>query len=297
MIFLNKLKKYEVKSNAKINIGLNVYEKYENSYHNIDTIMLPIDLCDELEIVIYDKSGTLSIECSSQDIPTDKRNILYKTYELFFTKSKMEKQEIFIKLKKNIPTEAGLGGGSSNASCFLKILNSHYNNIFTREELKKLALKIGSDVPFFLENKTSRVSGMGDAISVVENNLTTSIILIKPNFGVSTKEAYDNFDDLKLKKFTDFHNIELALKNNNVLKLEENIENCLEQGILVTNEKIRLFRKKLEDLFSDKKFFMSGSGSTYYMFVTQKEKKDFELKVRAFGNDIKFFTCDDIKQI
>ena len=182
------MNKYKIFSNAKINIGLNVFQKEDDGYHNIDTIMTPIDLSDEMDITFYSELGDLKIECSNKNIPTDEKNILFKTYKVFFEESKKEKEKIDIILKKNIPSEAGWGGGSSNAGFFLKLLNEHYGNIYNEKELENLAMKIGSDVPFFIKNKTARIGGKGNKIELVENNLKDSIILIKPiNFGVSTK--------------------------------------------------------------------------------------------------------------
>ena len=171
---------YRIFSNAKINIGLNVFQKESDGYHNIDSIMAPIDLFDEMEITFYSEIGDLKIECSDSSIPTDERNILYKTYKIFFEESKREKEKISIFLTKNIPSEAGLGGGSSNAAFFLKLLNEHYRNIYSESKLEELAMKIGSDVPFFIKNKTARVRGKGNKIELVENNLKDSVILIKP---------------------------------------------------------------------------------------------------------------------
>ena len=183
------MNKYKIFSNAKINIGLNVFQKESDGYHNIDSIMAPIDLSDEMNVTFYSNLGDLRIECSDKNIPTDERNILYKTYKAFF-EDKKEKEKIDIILKKNIPSEAGLGGGSSNAAFFLKLLNKHYGNVYNESELQELAMKIGSDVPFFIKNKTARVSGKGNKVEIVENNLKDSIILIKPlDFGVSTKEG------------------------------------------------------------------------------------------------------------
>ena len=132
MIFLNK---YKVFSNAKINIGLNVFEKNEDGYHDIDSIMVPVTLADEMEIEIYNESGNLEIECSEKKIPTDERNILYKTYKVFFENIETKELKIKVLLKKNIPSEAGLGGGSSNAAFFLKVLNEYSGNIYSLEEL------------------------------------------------------------------------------------------------------------------------------------------------------------------
>lgn len=279
-------------SNAKINIGLNVFQKENDGYHEIDSIMAPIDLSDEMDIIFYSEAGKLKIECSDKNIPTDERNILFKTYKIFFEESKKEKEKIDIYLKKNIPSEAGLGGGSSNAGFFLKLLNKHYGNIYNEKELEELAMKIGSDVPFFIKNKTARVGGKGNKLEVIENNLKDSVILIKPiDFGVSTKEAYNSFDNLKEVKYADFDKIIKCLKDNNRIVLESHIENSLEQGILKINTDIKMLKIALNSVISGKKFFMSGSGSTYYTFVTELEKSQIETRLKTFVDNVKIMIC------
>ena len=289
------MNKYKIFSNAKINIGLNVFQKESDGYHNIDSIMAPIDLVDEMDVTFYSDLGDLKIECSDRNIPTDERNILYKTYKAFFEESKKEKRKIDIILKKNIPSEAGLGGGSSNAGFFLKLLNEHYGNIYNESELEELAMKIGSDVPFFIKNKTARVGGKGNKVDLVENNLKDSIILIKPlDFGVSTKEAYESFDNLKEVKYADFDKIIECLKDNNRIALENSIENSLEQGILETDINIKMLKMTLNSVMSGKKFFMSGSGSTYYTFVTELEKSQIETRLKTFVDNVKIIICKTI---
>lgn len=289
------MNKYKIFSNAKINIGLNVFQKENDDYHEIDSIIVPIDLSDEMDITFYSEAGDLKIECSDKNIPTDERNILFKTYKIFFAESKKEKEKIDIFLKKNIPSEAGLGGGSSNAGFFLKLLNEHYGNIYNEKELEELAMKIGSDVPFFIKNKTARVSGKGNKVEVIENNLKDSIILIKPiYFGVSTKEAYDSFDNLKEVKYANFNKIIEGLKDGNRATLENNIENSLEQGILRTNLDIKMLKMSLNSVVSGKKFFMSGSGSTYYTFVTELEKSQIETRLKTFVDNVKIIICNTI---
>ena len=289
------MNKYRIFSNAKINIGLNVFQKESDGYHNIDSIMAPIDLTDEMDITFYSDLGDLKIECSDRNIPTDERNILYKTYKAFFEESKKEKRKIDIILKKNIPSEAGLGGGSSNAGFFLKFLNEHYGNIYNESELEELAMKIGSDVPFFIKNKTARVGGKGNKVDLVENNLKDSIILIKPlDFGVSTKEAYESFDNLKEVKYANFDKIIEYLKDNNRIALENSIENSLEQGILETDINIKMLKMTLNSVISGKKFFMSGSGSTYYTFVTELEKSQIETRLKTFVDNVKIIICKTI---
>ena len=287
MIFLNK---YKIFSNAKINIGLNVFEKNEDGYHDIDSIMVPVTLADEMEIEIYNESGNLEIECSEKKIPTDERNILYKAYKVFFENIETKELKIKVLLKKNIPSEAGLGGGSSNAAFYLKVLNEYSGNIYSLEELEKISMRIGSDVPFFIKNKTARVGGKGEKIREVENNLEDGLILIKPEFGVSTKEAYNNFDNLDEKKYSNFDEIESCLKTNNRVGIEKNIENSLEQAI-ENNIDIKMLKMTLNAVLPNKRFFMSGSGSTYYTFVTETERAQVETRLKTFVDNVKIIIC------
>ena len=280
------MNKYKVFSNAKINIGLNVFEKNEDGYHDIDSIMVPVTLADEMEIEIYNESGNLEIECSEKKIPTDERNILYKAYKVFFENIETKELKIKVLLKKNIPSEAGLGGGSSNAAFFLKVLNEYSGNIYSLEELEKISMRIGSDVPFFIKNKTARVGGKGEKIREVENNLEDGLILIKPEFGVSTKEAYNNFD----KKYSNFDEIESCLKTNNRVGIEKNIENSLEQAI-ENNIDIKMLKMTLNAVLPNKRFFMSGSGSTYYTFVTETERAQVETRLKTFVDNVKIIIC------
>ena len=284
------MNKYKVFSNAKINIGLNVFEKNEDGYHDIDSIMVPVTLADEMEIEIYNESGNLEIECSEKKIPTDERNILYKAYKVFFENIETKELKIKVLLKKNIPSEAGLGGGSSNAAFFLKVLNEYSGNIYSLEELEKISMRIGSDVPFFIKNKTARVSGKGEKIREVENNLEDGLILIKPEFGVSTKEAYNNFDNLDEKKYSNFDEIESCLKTNNRVGIEKNIENSLEQAI-ENNIDIKMLKMTLNAVLPNKRFFMSGSGSTYYTFVTETERAQVETRLKTFVDNVKIIIC------
>lgn len=284
------MNKYKVFPNAKINLGLNVFEKDKSNYHTLDTIMLPINLTDELEISILPKKGSLNIECSDLKVPRDKRNILYKVYKKFYEIIKKEELEINIYLKKNIPTEAGLGGGSSDAAAFLKILNEYYKNYLKKDELIKFAFEIGSDVPFFLENKSSRISGKGEKTKIIKSIFEENIVLVKPNFGVSTKLAYENFDNLKNVKYSDLDEIERGLIENNKNLIEKNIENSLEQA-MAEDKNITMLKNSLKPLLPNNKFFMTGSGSTFFSFISENEKNFVEARLKTFLDDVKIFIC------
>lgn len=288
MIFLNR---YVVHPNAKINLGLNVFEKYKDGYHELDTIMLPISIEDELDVLIFDKKGNLNITCTDKKIPTDEKNILHKTYKKFFEKIKKEEIEIRVHLKKIIPCEAGLGGGSADAGFFLKILNDFYNSYFTIDELEEIALEIGSDVPFFIRNKSSRIRNKGEKIDILENNISSQIIVIKPEFGISTKLAYENFDKLQKIKYSNLDEITKNIKENNIYLLEKNIENCLEQAI-ENNSDTNLLKSSLKAVLPNKRFFMSGSGSSFYTFVSKDEVDFVETRLRTFLDGVQIFICN-----
>ena len=264
--------KFSLKSNAKINIGLNVTGVLPNGYHLLDMVMVPISLTDRLDGEIFDEEGELEITTNKPSIPTGKENILWKIYNKFYEMGGLPRKRIKLHLEKVIPHEAGLGGGSSNGAFFLKELNSYHNNFFSLEELIEIGKSIGADIPFFIVNKPSRVKGIGEEIEVIENNLDRDIILIKPNFGVSTAKAYKNMYMLNNKVDADIDKIVCGLRDNDITLVEESIENHLEQGLLLEDSNIIEFRKRLSNI-PNMKFFMSGSGSAYYTFVENGERE------------------------
>ena len=282
--------KVSVKSNAKINIGLNIVEKLPNGYHNLDMIMVPISLSDTLEINFTGKKGKLCITSNIKDIPTDERNILWKVYNAFYDFIKKDTDEIEVYLHKIIPHEAGLGGGSSNGAFFLRELNKYNGNILSDEELIKIGKSVGADIPFFIKNYPCRVKGIGEQLEKIENNLNLDIVLVKPPFGVSTKEAYSYYSILKNKKDADIDKIKEGLKENNQEKVEKFSENILEQGLLSLNENIKLFRKELEEKCSTR-FFMSGSGSCYYTFCPKGEGEKYAGLLKTKISNCQIYSC------
>lgn len=279
-----------VKTNAKINIGLNIVEKLPNGYHSLDMIMVPISLCDELKINFLQKKGNLSISSNIKYIPTDERNILWKVYNAFYKFTKKEPEEIETYLYKVIPHEAGLGGGSSNGAFFLKELNKYYNNILTDEELIEIGKSVGADIPFFIKNYPCRVKGIGEHLERIENNLLCDVVLVKPDFGISTKEAYTLYSELKDKKNAQIDKIIEGLKNNDLEKVQSSSENVLEQGLLISNENIIRFRKELEERCSNK-FFMSGSGSCYYTFLPKGKGEEYAEVLKTKLSNCQIYNC------
>ena len=282
--------KKSIIANAKINIGLNILEKLPNGYHSLDMIMAPISLADEMEIEYTKEPGDLIITSNKEDIPTDEKNIIWKVWNAYYEKTKLEKQKIKVHLIKKIPHEAGLGGGSADGGAFLEELNEYNKNILSLDEMIELSKGIGADIPFFLINKTCRAKGIGEKLEEIENNIDGKIILIKPKFGVSAGEAYSNYMKLEKPKFADIEKISKGLKENNIYNVINNIENHLEQGLVLTNKEIIEFKKKLV-LSSKENFFMSGSGSTYFTIVQKNAAQKTYETLKSLFKDCEVYLC------
>lgn len=284
------MKIFNLQSNAKINIGLNIVGVLENGYHLLDMTMIPIDLCDNLIIKVEDKSGDLKIKTNKKDIPVDSSNILYKIYIKFYEKVKLAPLSMEVFLEKIIPHQAGLGGGSSNGAIFLNFLNKFHGNILSFGELVELGKTIGADIPFFILNKPSRVQGIGEKLQEIENNLKVSLVIIKPPFGVSTVEAYKQMKNIDNPRKSNIDNIIQGLKENDLSLVEEYIENNLEEALLKSDKNLIEFRNKLKEV-EELKFFMSGSGSAFYAFLIEDIDEKIS-KLRHRFNDCEIFLCN-----
>jgi 4-diphosphocytidyl-2-C-methyl-D-erythritol kinase len=243
-----------IKSHAKINLGLYITGKRSNGYHELCSAFLPIELHDEIEIT---KADTFSITASGPFA----RNTMFKAYSL------LKVAPVKISIQKNIPSEAGLGGGSSNAAAVLKVLNELYGLKLSLQELKNIGSQIGADVPFFIDEQPSLVEGIGELITPFKLDGNYWILLIKPTKGVSTTDVY--------KQFT----LSLTLKTSNV-KHTEHLRNLCFQG-LKKAEELKTLHNDLESIsvrilpeisairaylesFSPLVAMMSGSGSSVF---------------------------------
>lgn len=176
--------------NCKINLGLHVTGKRPDGYHNIETVFLPVHtLCDELEITPSD-----SFSFVQQGIPVDcppEQNICVKAYNLLLENFPHKVQPVAMRLVKNVPFGAGLGGGSADAAFVLKMLNSMMNLNLSTADLRHYASRIGADCPFFIQNTPAYATGIGDQLQPVDVNLDGyHIVIEKPDDSVSTREAY-----------------------------------------------------------------------------------------------------------
>lgn len=181
----------KLKSYSKINLTLSVGKKRKDSFHDLDSIVCTTDLCD---VICLEKSDDIYMKCSNPDVPAGSDNIIYKAAVAFFESAGIS-SGAYITLEKNIPMQAGLGGGSGNAAAVLIGLNRLYDAKLSLDTLVAIGWKIGSDVPLFLHGGLVRMTGRGDVVTeLCETDFSLKLIIIKPSIGISTKWAYDQLD-------------------------------------------------------------------------------------------------------
>lgn len=184
----------KIKAYAKLNLALNITDTRANGMHELDMLMQRISLADELTI---EKSNKTALYCD--DMPIDKNNTALIAAELFFAATGITGGAEIV-LKKNIPSQAGLGGGSSDAAAVLCALNTLFDARLTKNELMQIGLRIGADVPFFIVGGSARAQGIGEKLVPFTNNCDFSYLLIKPQNGVSTAAAYKKYHELGIVK-------------------------------------------------------------------------------------------------
>ena len=251
-----------LKAYAKINISLDVVGKREDGYHLLRMIMQNIDLYDLININTA-KSG-INISSNKPYIPTDERNLGYKAAKLFMEKYNLQ-GGVDINIRKSIPVAAGLAGGSTDAAAVLKGMRSIYNMDVSDEELMELGLKIGADVPYCIMGGTALCEGVGEKITPLKSFKDHIMIVVKPSFGVSTKDVYQSLDISRIYKHPDTERLIQAVEENDLKYVCGNMKNILENVTLrkhiilkdIKNEMLRM---------GGLGAMMSGSGPTVFSF-------------------------------
>lgn len=180
-------------SPAKVNLTLDVRECLPNGYHLVQSVMQQVSLADEVTVRLEQEEG-IRLECNVADLPCDQSNLAWRAAELFYTRLG-ELPQVHITLRKRIPLQAGLGGGSSNAATTLRALNLLHGQPFSPKELHSLAAPLGSDVPFFLVGGTALVEGLGEVVTPLPVPASYPLVIAVPSVGVSTAWAYQRLDD------------------------------------------------------------------------------------------------------
>ncbi len=252
--------------NAKINIGLQVTERRPDGYHNLDTVFYPIPINDALEVIVAEKADydcRLHISGINIEGDTD-NNLVVRAYRLLAADYTLPSVDIH--LHKHIPTGAGLGGGSADASYMLCLLNDMFKLGITADRLEAYATQLGADCPFFINNTPVYATGIGNEFHSIDLDLSGwYIVVVKPDVFVSTKEAYSMVKPEKPaitldKKIT-----------RPITEWKESISNDFEKGIFALHPELANIKEKLYTLGA-KYAAMSGSGSALFgLFETPIE--------------------------
>lgn len=260
--------------NAKINIGLQVLNKRSDGYHNIETVFYPIAWNDILEI-LPQKTGETEIIVSGTEIKGDiSQNLCFKAWKLLHNQFQIP--SVYIHLHKIIPMGAGLGGGSSDGAFTLMALNTLFELGLSKQRLKEFALELGSDCPFFIENKPTLATGRGEILQEQECDLKGKyLVVVYPNIFVSTADAF--------KGITPNNNRE-SIKNLITLPIENwknELKNDFEKQVFSFYPSIFEIKNNLYNLGAIYAS-LSGSGSAVYGIFDKKPKDLSNLSLHYF---------------
>ena len=283
----------EKQSSCKVNLILNILGKRPDGYHELETVMHPVGVHDTLS---FERQGTkLRLKCSDPLLPTNAGNLVYAAAESFL-KAIGTAEGVRIHLEKRIPVAAGLGGGSGNAATTLLALNELFDQPLPPDGLSRIASSLGSDIPFFLQNRPALATGRGEAITSLDYFPALAgvwLLLVHPGFGISTPWAYEQLarhpEALNGKPGRAQHLIGV-LQNTSLADAAKEFYNSLEAPALHKYPLLQLF----QDFFRENGAagtLMSGSGSSTFAVAGSQAAAESLLEKFHIKFGINFWTA------
>lgn len=252
------------KAFAKINLSLDINGVDDRGYHTLESVFLPIDFYDIIEIK---KSKKMKYSCNKWYVFFNEKNTIVKAVN--YMKDKYNIKDNFqVHLSKIIPTQAGLGGGSADAAAVIRILNKMYKLEMSKEEIKQACMFIGSDVLFTYYNKPAYVKSFGEDISFINVVNKYYVLLVKPAFGISTKKSYNKLD-MNVCAHPNIKKLVSYLKKGK--DINELLGNSLEQSSSTLKPEINKIKKQIIEKGGENAL-MSGSGSCIFSISTNKKR-------------------------
>lgn len=272
---------------AKVNLYLHITGRRADGYHLLDSVMVPVSLCDELEITAERQTERqaegkprILVTCDEPALPTDATNLAYKAAALFCKEARIG-AEITIALRKRIPFGAGLGGGSSDAAAVLKSLNQMCSWRFSEQQLCALAIRLGADVPFFVPCQPARVEGIGEILTAVPSLPPRWFVIVAPPFGISTPWAYRQFDELPARAGA--VSADLQQLANGQWPALSCLVNDLERAVVPTYPTVQDIKERLVQAGADGAL-MSGSGSSVFGIFSREERaQQARISLKEYG--------------
>ncbi len=269
-----------IKAYAKINLALNIKGKFENGYHDIDMVTIPIELHDILELELLPFGYESYITSDDESLPTDESNLSIKAFYLLRQELGL-KQNFMINIHKRIPMNAGLGGGSADAAAVINSTLKIAKQTVAKEKLINMCKTIGGDVPFCMFSHPARCRGIGEKLEFFELKRKYYVLLVKPLKGVSTAEAFKDYDEYEPKsEDSDIEKLIQALKDDDTEIIASEMKNALQNPAIMLVPEI----KQIIDTLKADGFpmtMMTGSGSTVFALSKDnhaliKESKKFD---------------------
>lgn len=269
---------------AKINLGLDVLHKRDDGYHELEMVMASIDLADRLtfnkietdEIIITTNSGFL---------PTDRKNNIFQAIEAM-KKAYSFTGGVQVNLQKNIPVAAGLGGGSSDAAATFRGINRLFDLNASYEEMTRLSIPIGTDIPFCLKGETALVTGLGEIVTPLKRPMPQCwVVLVKPRISVSTPRVFSKIDVTKLAH-PDIDALKTSIEQDDYLAMTQHLGNSLESYTAKKFPVVQMIKEKMLDFGADAAV-MSGSGPTVIALC------DKHSRANHIANSLKGF-CQEV---
>ncbi|NQT00230.1 MAG: 4-(cytidine 5'-diphospho)-2-C-methyl-D-erythritol kinase [Candidatus Omnitrophica bacterium] len=270
----------KAKAPAKLNLYLNVLRRRPDGFHDIETIFEKIDLCDEITLIKRPRG--IKISCRHKGVPGDKRNLAARAAQLLFSKTKY-RRGVEIRIKKNIPVAAGLGGGSSDAACVLSGLSRLLQLKVSRGQLHKLAEQVGADVPFFVSPRIRAIGrGKGEILSpLLAKPKNWYVLVIPKSVSVSTRGMYQDPTMVLTKRPGGVKIVSQALAKGNITALNKYSYNSFEQILRKKYKQIQEIKKALKTL-GVSATLISGSGPCVFGIArNRKEAMRISAKLRA----------------
>ncbi len=257
------------KAYAKINIGLDVLRRREDGYHEVRMIMQTVNICDDLILEKTVQPG-ISILTNHKELPVDQNNLIYKAADLLM-REKGITDGVKITLTKRIPIAAGMAGGSSDAAAAMRGLNQLFAMGYSIEELQKLGVRLGADIPYCIVGGTMLSEGIGEILTPLPAPPACCLVVAKPDINVSTRFVYENLHADTLTCHPDIDGMIEAIHEGNLQGVSDRLGNVLETVTVreypVIEEIKRLMRRE-----GAMNALMSGSGPTVFGIYTDQEQ-------------------------
>lgn len=271
---------YQIKAYAKINLGLDVVGKMENGYHQVRMVMQTVGICDELELKRGGEEIVLTADNSS--IPLNKDNLIYKAADIMRNEYHI-KEGIQIHLRKTIPVAAGMAGGSSDAAAVFKGINRMFDLGCSLEELYRLGVRVGADVPYCILGGTALAEGIGEKLTALTPAPDCFCLIAKPDLSISTRDVYEQLDREGIERHPDIDGMVRAIEESSLQGILDRMDNVLENvtaGRYPVIGRLKSEMKKLGALNA----LMSGSGPTVFgIFIDEGEAAQAYERMKASG--------------